>query len=366
MNADISVIGAGIVGLAISQRLAKLGHDVLLLEKESTFGTGVSSRSSEIIHAGLYYAPGSLKAKLCREGRDLLYDYCIQNQINHTRTGKLFVAITVDEISQLSLILSRAKANGISDLIEVDKNQLKQLEPEVSGVAGILSPSSGIVDSHGLMTSLFNTGRSLGVNSMFDSPLEMAEPNSDGWILYIGGKEPRKLRSRVVINAAGLYSTKISQEVFPGRDVPSLYPMKGCYLRYSGHSPIKHIVCPAFLPGEITDRMDAVPDLRGGLRFGPTSEKAKSLDDFTVDPDLGKSFFQLIQRYLPTIDVSRLVPDIAGIRPRIFAVGQSPADYRFEWGSNWLDLWGLESPALTSCLAIAEHVLKILETLRPL
>jgi len=364
MDTDIVIIGAGVIGLAIAQKVAKEGYAVVLLEKERNFGMGVSSRNSEVIHAGIYYQTESLKASLCLQGRKLLYKHCQKFNIPHKQTGKLFLAVTPEEIPRLEQSQNQAIANGVEDLVDLDQRQIRKLEPGLKGTAALFSPSSGIIDSHGFMKSLLGIAKQN--NTMFAplSPFEGAESIPDGWKIYIGGREPISIKTRAVINAAGLYAIELSKKVFPERDIPTLHPTKGSYIRYSGKSPLNHIVYPAIIPGQIEERVDATPDLGGSLRFGPNVETPKHLEDFVISPDLVKQFIPGIQRYLPHIDISRLHPDMAGIRPKIYGPGDNIADFRFDWAHEhgWMDLWGMESPALTASLAIAEYTFDLLQS----
>lgn len=358
MDADVVVIGAGVIGLAVAERLSGKGHSVVLLEKEPQYGTGVSSRNTETIHAGIYYQQGSLKASLCLEGKRLLYEYCAKHNIRHKRIGKLFVAVTKEEISRLELTKSQAAKNGVDDIVELDRDALKRIEPEAEGVAALLSPSSGIIDSHAFMKSLFTLGASKGMIFAASSPVTGAESARGLWKVMVGGAEPQELKARVVVNAAGLYSIELSKKIFPKRAVPTLHPVKGSYLRYSGRSPLEHILYPAIVPGLIEERVDATPDLSGSLRFGPNIEVTNGLEDFSIDPKLADKMAKGIKRYLPRIDIEKLHPDCSGIRPKIYGAGEPVQDFRFEWAGEpgWLDLWGMESPGLTAALAIARHV----------
>lgn len=362
MDADVAIVGAGAIGLAIAYKISSQGYSVVLLEKESQYGTGISSRNTETIHAGIYYQTDSLKAKLCLKGKAMLYEHCGKYNVRYKRTGKLFVAVTSDEISRLKITHEQALANGLNDLIELDEKSLRELEPAVRGKAALLSPSSGIFDSHGFMKSLFALGRSNGVMFAASSPVEGAEVIREGWKVRIGGRQPTSLSCRVVVNTAGLYAIDLSKKVFPDRNVPKFYPVKGSYVWLSGKSPVSHIIYPSIIPGVIEMRVDAAPDLDGCLRFGPNVEETKSLEDFSLDPKLVENMIEGIRRYLPDIDISRLNPDCAGIRPKLYGSGDPVQDFRFEWAleEGWLDLWGIESPGLTASLAIADHVYNLI------
>ncbi len=358
MDADVTVIGAGIIGLAVSYSFSMQGYSVILVEKEHRFGTGVSSRSSEQIHSGAYYEQNSLKALLCLKGKELLYRFCEKHSIAYKRTGKLFIAVDEKEIAYLSVTKSRAESNGLNDLVELDSQQLQKIEPYIRGKAALLSPSSGIVDSHALMSTMLRLSEAKGTTYACLSPVVGAEPFSEGWKVNIGGADPVTIKSKAVVNASGLYSIELSRKIFPGRETPEPNPVKGGYLRYSGKSPLKHIIYPAIIPGRIEERVDATPDLGGSLRFGPSVEIAGGIEDFSLSENLIDRFYPSIKRYFPKVDKSKLHLDQAGIRPKIKIDGISNPDFIFSWSPDfgWLDLWGMESPALTASLAIGDYV----------
>ncbi len=358
MDAEVAVIGAGVIGLAVARSLAEAGHSVLLFEKENSFGQGTSSRNTETIHAGIYYTSGSLKARLCLRGKELMYEFCEKYDVNFRRTGKIFVAVREEEVPRLESTLRQAEQNGLFDMEMLDEKRLRSLEPHLAGVAGLLSPSSGIVDSHGLMKTLLLLGERAGLVFSPRSPVEGADELSSGWKIHVGGAQQTTFDVSCVINAAGLYANQLSRSVFPDRDVPRLFPVKGSYVRYAGPSPLKHVVYPALIPGTIQERVDACPDLAGSLKFGPSVDPdPENLEDFRVPDDIVERFIPGIKRYLPNIDTSRLHADFAGIRPKIYGPADPVVDYRFDWGNeSWLDLWGMESPGLTASLAIGEHV----------
>jgi len=362
MDADVIVIGAGVIGLAVSYSFSKSGYSVILLEKERNFGMGVSSRNTEQIHAGIYYAKDSLKSQLCLKGKELLYEFCNKHSVTYKIIGKLFIAVSDEELNHLEITKVQAENNGLNDLEELDAGQLKKIEPCLRGKAAILSPSSGIIDTHGLMRALMTLSQVHGTTFASMSPVVGAEPISGGWRVRIGGDDPINLSSKAVVNASGLYSIELSKKVFPGRNIPKPNPVKGGYLRYSGKSPLSHIVYPAIVPGEIKERVDATPDLVGNLRFGPSVEKTMGgIEDFSLTDELVERFYPLILRYIPTLEKSKLHLDQAGIRPKIKIDGVKNPDFMIQWAPErgWLDLWGMESPALTASLAIGEHVLKL-------
>jgi len=362
LDTEVVIIGSGVIGLSIAYFFSKNGKKVILLEKEKNFGKGVSSRNTEVIHAGIYYAKESLKSKLCLRGKEMIYEFCKKYKISHKRIGKLFIAINKDEETYLDKINSQAQLNGLMDLKYLSKKELNILEPALKCEMAILSPSSGIIDSHGFMECLLRLSEDNGVIFSAQTPFLKAEFNSNYWKVYVGGKDPMLLSSKVVINAAGLSAIDISNQVVSNRNIPIADPVKGLYLRYSGKSPLKHIVYPALIPGKIKERADATPDLNESLRFGPSVEKSQndSIDDFSVNPNIRERFFPLIRKYLPNLDINKLHLDIAGIRPKIKKKSDNVPDFMFEWGTQpgWLDLWNIESPGLTASLAIGEHVLQ--------
>ncbi|MBT3585322.1 MAG: NAD(P)/FAD-dependent oxidoreductase [Halobacteriovoraceae bacterium] len=357
MEADYTIIGAGVVGLAIARELTAAGKNVVLLEKNSKHGMETSSRNTECIHAGVYYQSDTLKAQLCSKGRGMLYQYCLKNNIPHKRTGKLFLAVTEEEVSKLEETQKVAIKNGLSGIEIIKGSALKEIEPEVNAVAGLLSPDSGIVDSHQLMENLLKEGLEKDLVFAPNCPVESAEFKNGKWLLSIGGSNPTTLETNYVINSAGLYAIELASKVFPEHSFPKLSPTKGCYLRSKKKLDLKHIIYPAMIPGVITERVDATPDLAGYIRFGPNSESIENLEDYKIREELIQEMLPAIQRYLPQITKEDLSIDMAGIRPRIYAAGETPVDFYIKWDQeNWLNLIGMESPALTSCLAIAEHV----------
>ena len=370
MDVDVIIIGAGVIGLSIAREISQNGHSVVILEKESYFGQGSSSRNSEVIHAGIYYKTGTLKARLSIRGKGLLYEFCEKYDIPYKQIGKLFVAVDDDEVARLELTEKQGLSNGLNDLTFLDKNQLRKLEPELCGVSALFSPSTGIFDSHMFMQSLLVISEDNGAIFSPNSLVIGAEPSNNGWKVFIESKNKDKfsITGRVVINSAGLYATKIAKNIFSDRLIPDLIPTKGCYLKYTGKPPVKHIVYPAITPGKVEPRVDATPDLEGSIRFGPNVEIPESLNDFKLNDNLVNEMKSGIRRYLPSIDESLLCPDFAGIRPKISIPGEDNPDFQFDWNReyNWLDLFGMESPGLTSSLAIAEYVFKLIKDNRVL
>jgi len=358
MDTDIIIIGAGIIGISLANYLISNGYSVILVEKEDNYGRGVSSRSSEVIHAGIYYHTGSLKASLCIRGRQLMYEYCQKKRIPHKKIGKLIIALDKNSIDRFDKINKQAEINGLKSLIYIDKKNIKKIEPELKCEAALFSPETGIVDSFKLMRSLINGARSKGVIFIAGTSVTDACPISNGWDIHVKGNENTILRSKITINAAGLYAIELSKKIFTDRVLPTLHPLKGNFIKYMGKSPVCHIIYPALIPGVIEERVDATPNLDNTLKFGPDVEKSKNLDDFSVSKDIVDKMIPSIIRYLPNIDTSLLYPDYSGIRPRIYDPMDSVKDFIFQWSTDgrWLDLWGMESPGLTACLAIAEYI----------
>jgi L-2-hydroxyglutarate oxidase LhgO len=355
---DVVVIGAGVIGISIARALAEQGLQTLLLEREQRFGTGASTRNTGCIHAGVYYHDDSLKGRLCKRGREMLYAFCVDHGIGHRKTGKLFI-VTADEfLPGLDKLLAQGARNGISDLVELDSRAIKAREPHLDARAGLFCPHSGIVDTHELMLTLLGMGEAAGLTYVAGAPVEAAEQTAGGWRLHVGGQDAARIDCRAVVNAAGIWGLALSRAVFPGRAVPEARPSKGSFLRYDAPAPLATIVYPDLVPGVITERVDATPGLDGKLRFGPSVDETASAEDYDLPDDLVQRMAPVIRAYLPDLDENRLVPEFAGVRPKIAAPGGGLSDFMFDWASEdstWLDLWGMESPGLTSCLAIAEH-----------
>lgn len=365
MDFDVVIIGAGVIGLSIAYKL--LDEDgsltVLLIEQDSVFGAGASSRNSEVIHAGIYYQPGSLKAKLCLRGKSLLYEYCEKNNIKYKKLGKLFVAQDNSQVEQLEVTKQQAIKNGLEDLVFISKKELESIEPQLKSELALLSPSTGIFDSHAFMQSLLAKSQSLGLIYSPNSKFTEASEINNGWEVIFGEVRPQMVTSRLVINSTGIMAPDISKSVFPDDlSIPEKYPIKGSYLRYKGKLKLNHIIYPALSPGNIVERVDATPDLNGNIRFGPDIEEVFSCDDFRVNSALIDKFFPIINSYFKNIDKEKLMLDFSGIRPKINTGVKGQANdfiIKNRSDSKWIDLFGLESPGLTSSLAVGEHVASI-------
>lgn len=357
---DCVVIGAGVVGLAIARELALRGREVLVLEAEDAIGTGTSSRNSEVIHAGIYYPTGSLKARLCVAGREALYRLCQERHIAHRRIGKLIVATSEEQTATLKRYAAQAAANGVDDLRWLTAAEVKQLEPELRCVAALLSPSTGIVDSHELMLTLEADLEAHGGAIALGSPVVGGRLEEDGVTLHVGGRAPSTVRAGFVVNSAGLAAQAVSRclEGIAPDAVPERHLAKGHYFTLAGRSPFGRLVYP--LADSAGLGVHVTLDLQGRARFGPDVQWVDEID-YDVDAARRAAFAQAIRAYYPGLDESRLQPAYAGIRPKIVGPGQPPADFcvrgpAAHGGAPYLALYGIESPGLTASLALARLV----------
>ena len=358
MQTDILIIGAGVIGLSIGLFFSKSGYDVVILEKDKSFGLSTSSRNTEVIHAGIYYKKDSLKQKLCLKGKSMLYDFCDKYSIKYNKCGKIFIANSSQELTILENLKNYSVNNGLKDLIFLNRNEISNKEPLLEAKYGLLSPSSGIFDSYELMSKLSELNNNHGTSIAYVSPFVNAKKIiNDHWEIDVGGKEPSKIKSKLIINSSGLDSTSIRSKIFPNMSNPISLPVKGSYLRYSGNSPFKHIIYPCLIPGKISERVDATPDLNNSLLFGPSIEKYISGLDYSSPHDLIDRLYPSIIKYFPTVELAKINRDQSGYRPKIKSKNLFN-DYfiKYDHNNNWIDLIGIESPALTSCLAIGEYV----------
>lgn len=360
------VVGAGVVGLAIAQELARAGREVLILEAEGQFGSGISSRNSEVIHAGIYYEPGSLKARFCVEGRQLLYDWCAQRGVAHRRCGKLIVATESGQRAALERIDQRARAAGVTDLQWLEASQAKALEPALACELALFSPSTGIVDSHGLMLSLLGAAEDHGAVLSCRSRVQRVESGSAGFVLSVDADgAPLQLACRQLVNSAGLGAVALARAIdglAPG-SIPGAWLAKGNYFALQGRCPFSRLVYP--VPNEAGLGVHLTLDLAGQGRFGPDVEWIEH-EDYAVDPGRCAGFEDEIRRYWPAMPAGVLQPAYAGIRPKIAGPGDPARDFvlagEAQHGLRGLvNLFGIESPGLTSSLAIARTVRAMLE-----
>ncbi|MGH6881495.1 NAD(P)/FAD-dependent oxidoreductase [Hypericibacter sp.] len=359
------VVGAGVIGLATARQLAREGREVILLEAAETFGTGISSRNSEVIHAGLYYKAGSLKARLCVDGKARLYEFCQSHGVAHRRIGKLVVASREVEIAQLEAIKSKSEANGVMDLEWLDPADVRKLEPEIACVAALLSPSTGIVDAHGLMLALQGEAEEAGASIAFRAPVLNGVLEDNGFLLNVGGEQPMELRCRRLINAAGLGAQPLAHGLrgLDPKAVPPLHYSKGNYFSLTGKTPFTHLVYPA--PDDTWLGVHLTLDLGGRARFGPDIEWLDRLD-YSVDPARADSFYKAVRRYWPGLPDGALQPAYCGIRPKLTPAGVTALDWMIQGPAahgipGLVNLFGIESPGLTSSLAIANEVVGLLD-----
>lgn len=367
---DTVVIGAGVVGLAVARALALQGREVMVLEAADAFGTGTSARNSEVIHAGIYYPAGSLKSRLCVQGKQMLYDYCAERGIAHQRCGKLIVATSADQVDELRAIQQRAAANGVHDLRLLTRAEAQALEPSLQCHAALLSPSTGIVDSHGLMLSLLGdleqAGGLLAANSEVKS-LAALEDKAQAAIKMevFGGEESTELIARQVVNAAGLHAPALGARTqgLDLRHVPQAHFAKGNYFTLSGRAPFSRLIYPVPEPGGLGVHLTL--DLGGQAKFGPDVQWVDSPHDLEVDAARGNAFYAEVRRYWPELRDGALQPGYAGIRPKISAPGEPAADFviqgpREHGVPGLVNLFGIESPGLTSCLALGAATVEAL------
>lgn len=366
MDVSTLIIGAGVVGLAIARRMARSGHDVVVLERDGAFGGGVSARNSEVVHAGLYYPTGSLKARLCIEGRRLLYEHCVRHGVAHRRYGKLVVATEETERQTLEGIARQAEENGVEECAWIDGREAGQLEPDLRCVAALHSRTTGVVSAHELMLSLVGEvedhGGALALNSPFEGARALA---GGGFEVRVGGSEPMRLTSRLLVNAASLDASAVARRIegLAAQDIPETRYAKGHYFQLTGRTPFSRLIYPVPVPGGLGTHITL--DLSGRAKFGPDVAWIEA-PDFAFDEDRAASFYTSVRRYWPGLPDGALAPDYVGVRPKISGPGEPPADFRIDGPERHgldglVNLFGIESPGLTSSLAIAEHVASLLE-----
>ena len=360
---DCIVIGAGVVGLAVARALALRGREVMVLEAANAIGTGTSSRNSEVIHAGIYYPSDSLKARLCVQGKQMLYDYCAQRGIGHSRCGKLIVATHELQVAQLQSIIAKAAANGVNDLVLLSREQARAMEPQLECVAAIYSPSTGIVDSHALMLSLQgdieNSGGFVVLNTTVD---QLNRAQSAIEIIASDGTE---LAANTIINAAGLHAPQVASRIkgLDTKHVPPTFWAKGNYFTLSGKSPFSRLIYP--VPEAAGLGVHLTIDLGGQAKFGPDVQWVDSPDDLLVDPSRGDAFYAEVRKYWPGLKDGTLQAGYAGIRPKLQGPGVPAGDFVIQGEAvhgvpGLVNLFGIESPGLTSSMAMGEVVSQML------
>ena len=360
---DCIVIGAGVIGLAVAAAMARAGREAIVLEAEGAIGTHTSSRNSEVIHAGIYYPRGSLKARLCVEGRHQLYRYCAEHGVAHRRCGKLIVATQPGQRTALERIQAQAIANGVADLVRLSAGAARELEPEIHCIDAVLSPSTGIIDSHGLMLALLGDAEAHGAMLALKSPVLRGHLLNDRICLDIGGAQPMTVAARTVINAAGLFAQRVAAAIegFPAALVPETHYAKGNYYTLTGRVPFSRLIYP--VPEAAGLGVHATIDLGGQARFGPDVEwlAGAGEPDYRVDPRRADRFYAEIRRYWPGLPDGAIAPGYAGIRPKLGGPDAPAGDFVIQGPQvhgvpGLVNLYGIESPGLTASLAIADLV----------
>ena len=362
---QILVIGAGVIGLAVARAAALAGHDVVIAEQASGIGSGISSRNSEVIHAGMYYPTGSLRAIHCARGRRLLYAYCAEHGVPHRKCGKLIVATNAAEQAQVALIERQGEANGIEGLTMLDASAARGLEPALSCIGALYSSETGIIDGHAFMLALEGDLEDRGGMIAFKTRIEKLHPTARGWTAEFGGPEPGLLEIDAVVNAAGLQAQALARatEGYPGARIPRLVFAKGNYFTYSGRPVFSRLIYPTPVDGGLG--IHVTLDLSGRMRFGPDVEWVER-EFYDVDPRRAQLFEARIRAYWPQLPEHSLLPDYSGIRPKLTGPGEKAADFVVDGPAGHglpglVHLFGIESPGLTSALSLAEAVVAQLE-----
>ena len=357
---DCAVIGGGVVGLAIARKLALQGRQVVLFEAERATGMHTSSRNSEVLHAGIYYPTGSLKARLCVEGRRMLQGYCQGRGITWRRIGKIVVASSEAEIPMLEHYKAQGHTNGVEELAWLEREQVRELEPSVLCVRALASPATGLIDSHGLMQALAADARNAGADIVLGSPVKGGEIADGGIDLDLGGNDGARFGFRTVVNAAGFFAPAVACTLrgLDAKFVPMPYFARGHYFTVSGPSPFKRLVYP--LPGSDGLGIHVALDLAGNLRFGPDVTWVDAVN-YAFDESRADAFYRAIRRYYPGLADGALAPGFVGVRPKLGPAGSGFIDFVLQGREvhgvpGLLNLFGIDSPGLTSCLALADEV----------
>ena len=362
---DAIVIGAGVIGLACARNLAAKGLETFIIESHEAIGQEISSRNSEVIHAGLYYTVGSLKAKLCLSGRHALYEYCETRHIPHKKCGKLIVANSIEQEKKLLQLHNQALANGVADVELIGPNQARELEPALTCTAALLSPSTGIIDSHSLMLSFMGDAQANGASLVLCSQFLEAEVVSNGLNIKIkSGDEILELKSSILINAAGLSAPDVARNIsgLKSETIPTSHFAKGNYFSLEGIAPFSRLIYPVPEPGGLGVHLTL--DMGGQAKFGPDVEWVDVID-YEVNIARAKNFYASIRSYWQKLPNDSLHAAYSGIRPKVVSKGEPDADFMIHGESEHgcpglVNLFGIESPGLTSSLAIADHVAGLL------
>ena len=356
---DAVVVGGGVVGLAVARALARSGREVVILEAEDAIGTHTSSRNSEVIHAGIYYPKGSLKARSCVAGKELLYEYCVAHGVPHRRSGKLIVATNQEQVGELENIQKKAHANGVTDVVWMTREQVRALEPEISCVAGLYSPSTGIIDSHSLMLAYLGDAEERGAMLALKTHLLGAQVAAGGFVVQT---DQMDVACNVLVNSGGLRAPSIAKlvEGYPAEKAPREFYAKGNYYSLARRSPFSRLVYPVPEPGGLG--VHVTLDLAGQARFGPDVEWVERID-YAVDPKRSERFYAAIRKYWPGLPDGALSPGYAGIRPKTAGPKEPAPDFEVQGPPvhgvpGLVHLFGIESPGLTASLALAGIVLQ--------
>ena len=357
---DCVVVGAGVVGIAAARALALAGREVIVLDAAEGIGTATSSRNSEVIHAGIYYPRGSLMARLCVDGRKMLYRYCAERGVPFINCGKLIVASSGDEASLLPAIQARADANGVEGMRRLSSEEAREMEPNLTCTAALWSPTTGILDSHAYMLALQGDAEAAGAAFVFHSPVTSGQVVDNAVELAVGGPDPARLRCRLLVNSAGLHAPDLARAIsgFPHRFVPQSYYAKGSYFTLDGRSPFSHLIYPVPVAGGLGVHLTL--DLAGQARFGPDVEWVDRID-YSVDARRSAGFYDAVRRYWPGLQDGVLKPGYCGIRPKLAPKGAPAADFMVQGRERhgvrgMVNLFGIESPGLTASMALAELV----------
>jgi L-2-hydroxyglutarate oxidase LhgO len=362
---QILVIGAGVIGLAVARTAAIAGHEVIVAEQADAIGTGISSRNSEVIHAGMYYPTGSLRAQFCPRGNRMLYEFCASHGVPHRRCGKLIVATSEAERARIEAIHAQGLTNGVEGLELIGGNAARAMEPELACVAALVSPSTGIIDGHGYMLALQGDLEAHDGAIAFETPVTAIEKTSRGFRVSFGGKEPSHLDVDAVVNCAGLSAQKVARTIegFPKERIPKQVLAKGNYFAYAGRPVFTRLIYPTPVDGGLG--VHVTLDLAGRMRFGPDVQWIET-ENYEVDASRADTFYARIRTYWPGLPDGTLVPDYAGVRPKLSGPGEPARDFLIEGPAEHgvaglVNLFGIESPGLTSSLAIAETAVSYLD-----
>ena len=354
------IIGAGVVGLAVARAIASTGMSVVIIENEESFGTHTSSRNSEVIHAGIYYPKNSLKAQLCVRGKHLLYRYCHSRNIPHKQIGKLIVATNESEADIVKAYIQKGADNDVSDLIWLDKSEVAKLEPQLKSTGAVFSPSTGIIDSHSFMLTLLGDAENSGAMIAYRTPFIRAEVAGNGFTVTTGGGDSLEFQTDNLVNAAGLNACSVAQNIqgMPNDKIPTPFYAKAHYYSLSGKNPFNHLIYPVAQKASLG--IHVTLDIGGQARFGPDLDWIDTID-YAFDNGRLRLFYEAIRRYWPNIREENLQPGYTGIRPKISGPNESAADFNIQTKADHgvpglINLFGIESPGLTSSLAIAEIV----------